>query len=467
MFRPVEKPSVMAVGLSLELYRTALPGYMERWAAQFARFTDALQPVVGRIEQRICSRGEQVAEAVACAETGGFDAVLIVPLSYTASGMSLRPLLECRLPLVVWNTQEAASIAEDYTFDTLLMNHVTQGTQDVTNALLRSGRRFGMESGHYRDADAVARLGEWLAAARVERFARTMRVGLLGRAFQDMGDVAVDETRMAAAWGPHVIRLGTARIRQIVRECASEDVGEIMDADTATYDVAPDLSDHVHAESVRLELGLRRILQEERLDALTFNFMDIVDDRRFETLPFFGINKLMGEGLGYAGEGDVVTAAHMAQMRQLCGAANFTEIFTVDYEQRRLLMMHMQECNPALARRDARIRLVRKEFWAPGIEPYVGMVFTLEPGPVTLTCITADEGGDQYYIACETQILDRPPLANLDIPHWMVQLDEPTGEFLTRYSMAGGTHHLVAAPGHHASAIAKLAHLQGLDFVQI
>jgi L-arabinose isomerase len=184
-------------------------------------------------------------------------------------------------------------------------------------------------------------------------------------------------------------------------------------------------------------------------------------------LPFLGINKLMGGGLGYAGEGDAVTAAHMAQMRQLCGAANFTEIFTVDYAGNRMLMMHMQECNPALTRRDRKVRLVRKDFWAPGVQPYVGMYFTLEPGPVTLTCITSDEQGGLYYIAGEGRIVDRQPLAKLDVPHWIVELDEPVGEFLTRYSMAGGPHHLVAVPGHRASMLGKLAHLQGFGFQQL
>ena len=99
--------------------------------------------------------------------------------------------------------------------------------------------------------------------------------------------------------------------------------------------------------------------------------------------------------------------------------------------------------------------------------PYVGMHFTLEPGPVTLTNITEDAGGRFGYIACETSIADMAPFENFDIPHWMVELEGPVGDFLTRYSMAGGTHHLIAAPGHQAAALRKLAHLQGFDFIVV
>jgi len=467
MFRPVEKPRVAVLGLSLELYQHALPGYMDRLAQQLIRFIEPLKASITPAGIRLCYLAGHVADSVQEAERSGADAVLLVPVSYTASGMALKAVLRTPLPVVVWNTQEAHAIAEDYDFDDLLMNHVTQGTQDLTNALLRNGKVFGMESGHYRDTGAIARLADWLAAARARRFAQNIRVGLLGHPFQDMGDFAIDETRMAGKWGPCVIRLSIPRFAELAAKADRDEVAALMAADRQAFDVLPEVTEAVHLASARLEWAIRKLVEENNLDALTLNFMDLIGDGRCETLPFLGINKLMGGGLGYAGEGDAVTAAHMAQMRQLCGAANFTEIFTVDYAGNRMLMMHMQECNPALTRRDRKVRLVRKDFWAPGVQPYVGMYFTLEPGPVTLTCITSDEQGGLYYIAGEARIVDRQPLAKLDVPHWIVELDEPVGEFLTRYSMAGGPHHLVAVPGHRASMLGKLAHLQGFGFQQL
>lgn len=467
MLRVVDKPRVAVLGLSLELYKHALPGYMERLDAMLGRFVEALKPSVQIVGTRLCFVEPHVADGVAAAERDEVDAILVVPVSYTASAMSLRPMLRTLLPIVIWNTQEVERLSEDYDFDTLLMNHITQGTQDLTNVLIRSNKVFGMESGHYREPGAIARLAQWLRAARARRFAEMLRVGLLGHPFQDMGDFAADETRMAGWWGPHVIRLSIPKFAELVRQADMQEVSAFMAADRKTYDLAPEVSEPIHLASAKLEWAMRRMVRENALGALTLNFRNLIEDGRFETLPFFGLNKLLGEGLGYAGEGDVVTAGHMAQMRQLCGAANFTEIFTVDYAENRMLMMHMQECNPALARRDMKIRLVRKDFWAPGVEPYVGMHFTLEPGPVTLTCLTTDEQGELFYIAFETNIVDRRPLARLDVPHWMVQLDEPVGDFLTRYSMAGGPHHLVSVSGHCTELLAKLAHLQGFECVCI
>lgn len=467
MIQPVDKPRIVVLGLSLELYKDALPGYMAKLEQQLAKFVHELTPFVTAAATRLCYTTEQVAEGVTDAEQDSVDAILLAPLSYTASGMTVTPILRTPLPVVVWNTQETAAISRKYNFDDLLMNHVTQGTQDLTNVLLRNGRVFGMESGHHKDREAIGRLVEWLQAAKAVRFARTIRVGILGRPFQDMLDFAIDEAFVAGRWGPQTIRLSLARLADLAAQANAQDVSASVKADREAYDPAADVTEEIHLRSARLEWAMRQLVQENRLDALTLNFMDLIRDSRCETLPFFGVNKLMGEGLGYAGEGDTITAAHMAQMRQLCGAANFTEMFTVDYEANRMLMMHMQECNPALARRDRRIRLVKKEFWAPGIRPYLGMHFTLESGPVTLTCISADGKGGLYYLAYETHIADDPPLDSLDIPHWIVQLAEPIGDFLTRYSMKGGTHHLVSMPGHQAGLLDKLARLQGFEFRRV
>jgi len=231
--------------------------------------------------------------------------------------------------------------------------------------------------------------------------------------------------------------------------------------------VAPEVEQEMHVVSARLELAMRRLVAEAELGAFTMNFREIIEAGGVPTLPFLGLNKLLADGLGYAGEGDVMTAAHMAQIRQLCGIATFTEIYTIDYATNAMVMTHMQECNPAMARDDRKVRLVRKPFWAPGVEDYVGMHFTLQPGPVTLTAITPNADGRFTYVCREACIRDMAPFPEYDAPHWIAELGEPVGDFLTRYGLAGGPHHLVAAPGCRAEALRKLAYLQGFGFIDL
>jgi L-arabinose isomerase len=306
-----------------------------------------------------------------------------------------------------------------------------------------------------------------LRAARAAQAVQQLRVGLLGTPFQDMGDFGVDTTLMLSQWGPYVIQLSLAKFHALISKAPAAEIRRMQEADRERFSIAPDLDAETHCESLRAEWALRQLVDTERLDAFSMNFLDVIEDGRFSVMPLYAVNKLIADGLGYAGEGNVSIAAHMAQMRQLCGEANFTEIYTVDYLHNRMMMTHMQECNCSLARRDRKVRLVKKPFWAPGIAPYVGMHFTLEPGPVTLTNLTTDGHGKFYYLAYETKIIDRPPYPRYDVPHWVTELAEPVGDFLTRYSCAGGTHHLISVPGHQADTLRKLAHLQGFGFVRL
>lgn len=457
------QPRIGVIGLSLQFYRERLPEFVERLQEQFKRFHGEMTPFASVAMTAFCCESDEVADAVRRAEAEQVDALVVVPMSYTASLVSMTPLLRTPLPLVIWNTQEAMRIEPDYSPDDLLMNHVTQGAQDVTNALLRHGRVFGMASGHYRDRAALDELEAWLVAARTARTAQRLRVGLLGAPFQDMGDFGVDTTRMEGEWGPHVVRIPVSEFIHALDHVEDDEAESLMAGDRERYDVADDVTPDMHRISARLECALRRLVENHRLDAFTMNFSELMADGRCPTLPFLGLNKLMGEGLGYAGEGDAMTAALMAQMRHLAGAATFTEIYTVDYEKDHMMMTHMQECNPALARKKGKVRLVRKPFWAPGVEPYVGMHFTLDPQLITLTALSVDQFGDFFYVAHQATIVDMAPLANYDAPHWLVALDMPVGEFLTRYSLAGGPHHLVAVPGHANDTLEKLACLQGFE----
>jgi L-arabinose isomerase len=467
MLKPVEKPRIGIIGLSLELYNSAIPGYMNRLREQLGKFETQLTQFTQTSFTRLCYVKNDFIDAISEAEKQNLEAIVLIPMSYTASMMILRPVLNTTLPIVIWNTQEMLDITNEFCFDNLLMNHTSQGTQDITNTLIRSGKTFGIESGHYEDKTTLHKLDEWLKAAKTARFAKTMQVGILGHPFQGMGDFGVDETILAAKWGPQLTRLDINRFFNLFENVEKKESLRLMSADHEQFNISSEVSEEIHLKSSQLESALRHLVNENNLDAFTMNFLDLIEDKRCVTLPFLGLNKLLIDGLGYAGEGDILRAAHMAQMRQLCGKANFTEIYTIDYKNNRMLMCHMQECNPVFARKDKKISLVRKDFWVSGIEPYVGMYFTLEPCPVTLTTITTDNNGNFYYLYYETSIHDMQPLKGLDIPHWIVKVDEPIADFLTRYSNAGGTHHLIAVQGHQGIALEKLSHLQGFNCIKV
>jgi L-arabinose isomerase len=461
--KKIELPKAAVLGLSLELYHEQFRDFNATLSRQLKKYCAEISGFSEIKQSNICFKQSQVRTAIKNAESLEVDCILLIPMCYTTSLMTLNPVMGTNIPVIIWNTQEAENIDDNFDFDVLLQNHATQGTQDLTNVLLRNGKVFGMESGHYKDKAALAKLEQWLRAARAYRFARHCRVGRLGQPFDGMGDFAVDENEMRKKWGAQTIQLSIERFVELFENVKDSETDELLKNDLARFDTLPEVTEEIHRLSLKLEIAMRQLVQKNNLDAFTMNFLDIIADGRVPALPFLGINKLIGEGMGYAGEGDVITAALVAEMRQLAGMANFTEIYTLDYKKNLMVMSHMQECNPALARKDSKVKLIKKDFWAKGCQSYVGMHFTLEPGPVTLVCLTTDINNDFKYIVYETEIMDCQVFKKFDIPHWVIRLNEPVSDFLTRYSLAGGSHHLAAVPGKQAELLKKLAKLHDCD----
>ncbi|OPZ89387.1 MAG: L-arabinose isomerase [candidate division TA06 bacterium ADurb.Bin417] len=202
-------------------------------------------------------------------------------------------------------------------------------------------------------------------------------------------------------------------------------------------------------------------MAEERLNGLGINFMAFEGAEGAEAIPFAAISKLMAEGLGYGGEGDILCAAAVLILHGLAGAGNFVEMFTTDYRNDRIFMSHMGESNPNLARDPKSVRLARKEMSLikPGLAT-TSLLFQLKPGPVTLLNLAPGRDGLNFIMA-RGRVLAKPWFPGLDVPNFMLKIPGRVENFLTGYSRLGGTHHLGLAYGDQRPALRLLAEQLG------
>jgi len=121
------------------------------------------------------------------------------------------------------------------------------------------------------------------------------------------------------------------------------------------------------------------VVKKETLNALAINFSAFDPSTGIETIPFLGISKLLGEGLGYGGEGDIYSATVVYLLQLLADKANFVEMFTTDYKNNCILMNHMGESNPQMAKRNFPIRMIQDDLSLSNCLPTAILSFTLEP----------------------------------------------------------------------------------------
>ncbi len=461
LFNECRKPKVVYLGLSLELYRAGGGPAPAEWEGYFREWSSVLAERAEIVASGCCYLESEVRAVMEKGRLAGAEAAVVSALSYTASLTSVPALSEYEWPVIVWNTQQMREIAADYTPADLLRNHTVQGVQDVANLLFRRRMKFIVVSGWFREPAVLERLDAAMTAARALRPVRTLSLG--GRFF-GMGDFEFHPSDILA-WHASFDDLPMEEYRTACQEVPADELNAQTAADFADFEIEPGLSRELHRESLRPYLALKKLLARHRSDAFTMNFSS--SDFRGKFLPLHAVNRLMADGLGYAGEGDSLRAVWMARLIRMAGSANFTEIYTVDFVRNRFFMTHMQECNPLWARRDRKIRLKNQPFWTAGFGPYTGMYFTLEPGPVTLTGVTPDADGKLRYIVFTGEIEDVPPLPDYDRAHWFCRVNSSAAALLDRYSEAGGPHHLIAVRGDLRNELKLLARFDGAEYLDI
>ncbi len=463
------RPKVGLLALTLELYETLAPNLRrqrEHWVR--GQLLPLLQESADVLFDGAVYRREDIETKVRGFEAAGADAVLVLLLTYSPSQIALHPLRSTRLPIVVWNTQELWAIEQGFSTDAMLANHGVHGTQDLANVLLRSGVPFHYVTSHRNDPAGLQELEDFFAAAATVAGLRRCRLGLMGYPFPGMGDFAVDTSQLAASLGCCWESLSVAEHNRRAADIPQQAVERLQEEYRQSYALAADLTEADLAAAARAELALRSVVADRRLNAISFQFMALGEDEQTETLPFVAVSRMMADGIGFAGEGDLVGAAGTWFLNRLCGPASFSEIFTVDFAGNAVLLSHMGEANVALARQDRKIPLVARKIPITRTRGrQLVLVVNFQPGPATLCALTLGPQGRWRLIVSRMTIDDFGPIPGLDVPHCRVKSEPNIRDWLTAYARAGGPHHHAICPGDARSRLRLAAALLDADYCEI
>lgn len=476
------RPKVGVLALTLELYESLAPkvrGEREEWVRR---------AVVPALERALTTAGggcaapaadvvfggavntrEKVDAAVAGMEATGVDGIVVLLLTYAPSQIALPALSRTRLPILVWNTQELLGVTPEFGGAELTANHGVHGTQDLCNVLLRSGVRFEYVTSHLSDVDATRGVVDFVRAAAAVRRLRSARLGLLGYPFPGMGDFALDTTHLAATLGCEWMVMPVEEYIHGAAAVTREETAGLVAEYRRLYEVTPEVKEADLEATARVEISLRRMAAARRLDGMTYQFMAFGDDVRTPTVPFVAASRMMAEGMGFGGEGDLIAAAGSAFLNWLCPPASFTEIFTIDFAGNAVLMSHMGEANVAMARRDRKVRLSAR----PGpitrtLAGQLSLAVGFEPGPATLCALTLGPGQRWRFVVSKVQILDFEPVAGLPSPTCKVApAAGDVRDFLTGYAKAGGPHHSAICFGDARERLRLAAGMMGAEYWEV
>ena len=446
----------------LSLYDESMPERRKPMEEFYATIAKELETRCIRIvTSNVCRTSEEFGAAVGIFELEQVDAIVTLHLAYSPSLESIDALSRTDLDIIVLDTTPDYDFGPSQSADAIMYNHGIHGVQDMCNLLLRREKKFSIEAGHWQKSDVLDRVVDRLKARKLARAMQAARVGRIGEGFHGMGDFSVPPEILKDKIGITVKEFDFHLVRELLPSSDNPEVQKEMEFDRASF-AMPDADAGAHADTVRAGLVLRRWVEKEALTAATFNFLAFDVDRGLPTVPFLEASKGLARGIGYAGEGDVLTAALVGAIASVFPETTFTEAFCPNWADGTLFMSHMGEVNINLLAEKP--LLVSKPFVWTGVTDPMVAVGRLKGGEGILINVAPCYDNRFRLVISPGEMIDVDGEDRLaDTVHGWFKPRSDLAQFLTAYSNAGGTHHSAFSYGASVSTLVDFAELMGWD----
>ncbi len=394
--------------------------------------------------------------------------------TFSPAKMWITGLDALRKPLLHLHTQANRDLPwASIDMDFMNLNQAAHGDREFGFIQTRLGVARKTVAGHVSSPRVRERIAAWQRAALGAQAIRALRVARFG---DNMRNVAVTEGDKVEAELRFGVSVNTYGVNDLVARVDAADAGAVdslVEEYLDVYDVAPELRpDGDRHDSLRygarIEVGLRQFLEDGGFWAFTSNFEDLGGLRQ---LPGLAVQRLMGDGYGFGGEGDwktsvlVRTAKAMAAGRP--GGTSFMEDYTYDFGAPEPLILgaHMLEVCPTIAAGRPRVEI--HPLSIGGREDPVRLVFDAAPGTGVVVGL-ADMGERFRMVLNEIEIV-APPHALPKLPvARAVWKPRPNLETSTEcWLTAGGPHHTVLSTAVDAAEFSDLADILGVELASI
>ena len=392
----------------------------------------------------VCRVKSEFEAAIALFEESDVDLIITLHAAYSPSLESYEALCRSSLPILMLDTTYNYEF-KPYSYEEgMLYNHGIHGVMDLCNLLRRNGKKYEIVAGFFGEenpeyAKLRKRVLDFAYACAVKHAISKTRVGLIGEQFEGMGDFRIPFDKLKELLGIEVVEYdinNTGRISAI----RDDEIDAEYKADCERFDVVADRE--TYNFSTRVSLAVRKWIAEEKLDAFTMNFKAAKKETGFPTMPFAEASIEMSRGVGYAGEGDVLTAAFTSALMKYFGEVSFTEIFCPDWKDGSLFLSHMGEYNVALSNPDKKPVMDVKDFVFGDADNPTIVLAPFKPGRVVFLSLNP-AANDKFEVFFTQGTMLYTPNDNMQkhVVNGWFKPDMPLEEFLEAYSRAGGMHH--------------------------
>ncbi|MBC8588975.1 L-arabinose isomerase [Paratissierella segnis] len=388
--------------------------------------------------------------------------------TFSPSKMWIRGFTRLNKPYLHMNTQFNREIPwDEIDMDFMNLNQSAHGDREhgFIGSRLRLPRKVVV--GYWEDKDFQIKIGNWMRSAISVMESKTLNVARFG---DNMREVAVTEgdkveAQIKLGWSINYYPMGD--LVKYIENIEDKKVDELFEVYREKYKISTDNIGPIKYQA-RLELGMRKFLEDGKFSAFTTTFEDLYG---LEQLPGLAVQRLMEDGFGFGAEGDWKTAAlgHIMKIMAsgLEGGTSFMEDYTYHLEKNNELILgaHMLEVDPTIADDVPTIEV--HDLDIGGKNAPARMVFDGKEGDVILASLV-DLGGRMRLIVNDAvAVKPLKDMPNLPVARVMWKPLPDLQTAAEAWILSGGAHHTVMSYALTADHMRDFAEMAGIEFIHI
>lgn len=428
--------------LYIQLYDETSPDLRSRLEAFYEKIATEFSLRGILVEKTVfCRKKPEFEQAISSFEEAEVDALVTLHMAYSPSLESIDALTGTSLPIIILDTTETLEFTPEQDPGEIMYNHGIHGVMDLCSMLKRYDKAYAIAAGHYLESDCIDRACGYVRAAKAAASLQKARVGLVGGAFDGMGDFAVALEELKERFHITVEHIAPEVLEEYNRRLTQDILSAELAENETRFGFAPEIIPEEYIQSVRSGLALRACIEAKDYSAFSVNFLKVGEKCGLPSMPFLECCKAMERGIGYAGEGDALTAAFTGALLSAYPEAGFIEIFCPDWKNNMLFLSHMGEVNYRLADSKPFICRAGTNF-TQGSNPYIGYA-RMKGGKGVYVNVSRGKEDYRLFLAPAEMLSFNKDHFTYSIRGWMRPEHLTTAEFLEAHSRHGATHHSI------------------------
>jgi L-arabinose isomerase len=357
--------------------------------------------------------------------------------------------------------------------DFMNLNQSAHGGREFGYICSRMGLNRKVVVGHWQEESVHEEIGVWGRAASAWLDSQGMKVARFGDNMREVAVTEGDKVESQIKLGWSVNGYGIGDLTSSIDQVSDSDTNTVIEECEQHYRIAPALlkggDEHQSLrDAVRIELGLRALLEAGGFKAFTTTFENL---HGLTQLPGLAVQRLMADGYGFGAEGDWKTAALLRVMKTmgsgLDGGTSFMEDYTYHFDPSspKVLGAHMLEVCSSIAVGTPTMEIHPLSIGGKG-DP-VRLVFDTSTGPA-INASLVDLGGRFRLLVNNVTVVDPDAsLPKLPVARAVWAPEPNLKTAAAAWILAGGAHHTGFSQALSAIHMEDFAEMAGIEILFI